>query len=144
MWTGCRTWMNSERGLDPENRDTDCDGAGDGDEVLFGTDPLFDPGDFDGDGLSDDLEIVLGLYPEYADSDSDWASDGYEVAQGTNPRDLNERPPLDVVTHIPHPFRVMSFEPRKSSSVALRATELFLLLTHEIAGAGHAGSCSST
>jgi len=36
------------------------------------------------------------------------------------------------------------YHPKKSSSPALRAAELFSLLTDEAAGAGQARSCSST
>lgn len=78
----------------PEMADTDGDGASDGQEVVAGTNPLNNPGDFDQDGLSDDLEIVLGTDPESADSDLDWASDGYENEAGTDPLDAESTPAL--------------------------------------------------
>ena len=59
--------------------DTDGDGALDGEEVRAGTNPLNDPGDYDQDGLSDDLEVVLGTDPIAADTDDDGFSDGEEV-----------------------------------------------------------------
>ncbi|MFH0908968.1 MAG: hypothetical protein V1929_09415 [bacterium] len=80
----------------PADADTDKDGATDAQEVGAGTNPLNDPGDFDGDGLSDDLETVLGTDPGEADSDLDWASDGYEIQQGTDPFDPSNAPPLTV------------------------------------------------
>ena len=44
--------------------------------------------DFDGDGLSDYLEVMkYGTDPNNADTDGDGCSDGQEVAEGTNPLD---------------------------------------------------------
>lgn len=41
--------------------------------------------DFDGDGLSNQQEIILGTNPYSADSDWDGLSDSQELAMGTNP-----------------------------------------------------------
>ena len=81
-------------GTDPQNEDTDGDGASDGDELAAATDPLNNSGDRDGDGLSDDLETVLGTDPDEADTDLDWASDGYEVQKGTDPLNPASTPSL--------------------------------------------------
>lgn len=79
---------------DANNADTDGDGATDGEEIGAGTNPLNNPGDSDQDGLSDDLELVLGTYPNLADSDEDWVSDGYEYEQATDPLDDESAPAL--------------------------------------------------
>lgn len=81
----------------PTNSDTDGDGAGDGAEVIAGTDPLNNPGDRDFDGLSDDLEEVLDTDADMADTDGDWVSDGYEYEQNTDPLDSGSAPVLRLV-----------------------------------------------
>lgn len=130
-----------EIGTSPLVADTDGDGVLDGDEVAQGTDPLDDitdaaagevptvdepvaaeepadvevaltPGDSDGDGLEDAIELELGTDPfdldtdddgltdgdEYyvyatgtrnPDSDGDGVLDGTEIANGTDPNDPN-------------------------------------------------------
>jgi len=65
----------------PTLSDADLDGALDGAEIRAGTNPLNHPGDSDEDGLSDDLETVLGTDPDSADTDLDWFSDGFEEAK---------------------------------------------------------------
>lgn len=82
---------------DPVEPDTDGDGADDGAEVEAQTDPLNNPGDFDEDGLSDDLEVVLGTDPDEPDTDEDWVSDGYEVEKETDPLDVEDYPWLSLV-----------------------------------------------
>ncbi len=42
-------------------------------------------GDFDGDGINNQDELILGLNPLKADTDGDGIPDGYEVANGLNP-----------------------------------------------------------
>jgi Bacterial TSP3 repeat len=125
-------------GTSPLSADTDGDGVLDGDEVAQGTNPLDGiaaaptaeapaveetpaaeptaaeavaaPGDSDGDGLEDAIEVELGTDPadldtdddgltdgdEYyvyqtgtrnPDSDGDGVVDGEEIANGTNPND---------------------------------------------------------
>ena len=78
---------------DPNDFDTDDGGVGDGVEVLSsGTDPN-DPsddypsgGDTDGDGLTDEEELVIGTDPNDPDTDNDGLSDGEEViVVGTDP-----------------------------------------------------------
>ncbi len=46
--------------------------------------------DHDGDGLSDDLEAILGTDPTNPDTDGDGVSDGIENTRGTNPNNPNE------------------------------------------------------
>ncbi|MFN3203019.1 MAG: OmpA family protein [Bradymonadia bacterium] len=80
---------------DPNNADTDNGGVPDGVEVTMdGTDPL-DPvddlsGDFDGDGLPNGEEVMIGTDPTNPDTDGDGINDGTEV-NGENPTD-----PLDA------------------------------------------------
>ena len=111
--------------------DTDGDGRGDGAEVASGSDPLDPsdprPGDTDGDGISDETEILdlgtnplasdsdrdgltdraeveqYGTDPLVADTDGDGVSDGLEVARGTDPLDSRDggiaaTPPGGTVT----------------------------------------------
>lgn len=62
--------------------DEDGDGFTDADEVLiFETDPC--SSDTDGDGLTDDVEIVSCTDPTNADTDNDGLSDGVETDTGT-------------------------------------------------------------
>jgi hypothetical protein len=128
----------AEIGTSPLSADTDSDGVLDGDEIAQGTDPLDGlatapgeetlvteeapaeeptpasvvaaPGDSDGDGLEDAIEVELGTDPvdldtdddgltdgdEYyvyqtgtrnPDSDGDGVVDGEETANGTDPND---------------------------------------------------------
>ena len=87
-------------GTDPLNADTDFDGAFDGQEITFGTNPLVDdfatapapgaqnlPGyDGDLDGLGAYDEGVYGTSPTVYDSDGDGLADGIEVfTYGTDP-----------------------------------------------------------
>jgi hypothetical protein len=93
-------------GTSPLSADTDSDGVLDGDEVAQGTDPLDGiaaapteetptneagpaeeptpasavaaPGDSDGDGLEDAIEVELGTDPADADTDDDGLTDGDE------------------------------------------------------------------
>jgi len=79
-------------GTDPNKRDTDDDGLGDGREVTnLKTDPL-NP-DTDGDGLSDGREVKhLGTDPLQADTDNDGYSDKVEVDASTDPLNPNSYP----------------------------------------------------
>ncbi len=64
--------------------DTDNDGLTDDIEALLGTDPLIS--DTDLDGLSDGVEVNQTLTdPLNIDSDSDGISDGYEVSHASDP-----------------------------------------------------------
>jgi len=97
---------SAEIGTSPLSADTDSDGVLDGDEVAQGTDPLDGigaapteesapaeessteeptpasavaaPGDSDGDGLEDAIEVELGTDPVDPDTDDDGATDGDE------------------------------------------------------------------
>ncbi|MCX6795415.1 MAG: hypothetical protein NT165_01620 [Candidatus Falkowbacteria bacterium] len=68
----------------PENIDTDGDGLTDQEEVLAGTD--INKVDTDGDGLSDYEEVkTYKTDPLKSDTDGDGYSDGAEVKSGYNP-----------------------------------------------------------
>ncbi|MFT6399775.1 MAG: hypothetical protein ACJAYU_004544 [Bradymonadia bacterium] len=75
--------VNGEPTSDPFDPDTDGGGVRDGREVEDGTDPNDsedDAGfDFDGDGLSNEEEFILGTDPSNPDTDGDGRNDGQEV-----------------------------------------------------------------
>lgn len=50
--------------------------------------PPVEDGDNDGDGLSNQQELLLGTDPEVADTDNDGVPDGQEVAENTNPQEF--------------------------------------------------------
>lgn len=54
--------------------------------------------DFDGDGLSDDQERVLGTFPFSADTDGDGYPDGEEFARQSDPRDESSMPDSSQVS----------------------------------------------
>jgi uncharacterized protein (DUF362 family) len=70
---------------------TDDDGATDSDVVFITANPPAQPGDADGDGLSDDDEDnVYGTDPDDADTDDDGLTDGPEVnTHATDPTDYD-------------------------------------------------------
>ena len=86
-------------GTDPNDPDTDGDGIPDGQEVnTDGTDPLdscssiggtpLGTDDCDGDGLTNEEEIMLGTDPDNPDTDGDGIDDGQEInVDGTDPLD---------------------------------------------------------
>ncbi len=98
---------------DPNNPDTDGDGAEDGEEVFYETDPLVaeedqSRPDMDEDGLFDnDEEGVYNTDPNNPDTDGDGVGDGQEVEDGTDP--LGQEPVL--TTPIPTPPPLTSLEP---------------------------------
>jgi hypothetical protein len=87
----------------PLLRDTDFGGVSDGQEdpnsngrldagegnPNSGPDDGNLPGDSDGDGIQDSLEIAAGTNPNLADTDGDGLTDGQEAVIGTNPLDLD-------------------------------------------------------
>jgi len=79
-------------GTDPTAADTDGDTLSDGDEVLiYGTDPL-DATDTDGDGMSNDWELVNRLdaadpADAWQDADHDCLLNAEECTLGSDPRD---------------------------------------------------------
>ena len=79
---------------DPNDEDTDGDGASDGEEVYYETDPLDEndrprPVDSDEDGLFDHDEAnVYDTDPNKPDTDGDGIEDGQEVYDNTDPTEL--------------------------------------------------------
>ncbi len=100
-------------GTNPNNSDTDADGAPDGSETGTGvwvslTDRGTSPflADTDKDGLPDGVENNSGIFvnsgqtgsnPLLADTDGDGVDDAYEVLKGTNPSNAASTPPLWTV-----------------------------------------------
>ena len=107
---------NRERyceGSDPlvfDMRDTDGDGMHDWHEIMiFGDLSQTGSGDFDGDGLANDQEMILHsnsveviCNPSEFDTDGDGTDDGTEVAQGGDPSDPSDggQPPEPPETTI--------------------------------------------
>ncbi len=101
------------RGTNPNNSDTDGDGAPDASETETGTwVSLTDRGtnplqpDTDGDGLLDGVETNSGMFvdemdtgtnPLLSDTDADGAPDGFEVEQDTDPTDPADLPLMWIV-----------------------------------------------
>ena len=80
--------------LNPLNADTDSDGMGDGWEINFEYEPLFDDGakndDDDNDGLINLEEFQNSTLPNNSDTDSDGISDGNEInIYTTNPTNID-------------------------------------------------------
>ena len=74
----------------PDNADTDGDGYNDWIELNNGFSPFtagirLEEGDFDQDGLSDNLECHFKVDPVNPDTDGDGLLDGAEVLKGYNP-----------------------------------------------------------
>jgi Concanavalin A-like lectin/glucanases superfamily/PA14 domain/Bacterial TSP3 repeat len=101
------------QGTNPNNNDTDGDGALDGSETGTGvwvslsnrgTNPFV--GDTDNDGLLDGVEDNTGTFvdathtgsnPLVGDTDGDGVEDGYEVTKGTSPTNPSQTPLLWTV-----------------------------------------------
>jgi len=78
-----------------DNLDTDGDGWDDWMEYWFGGDakaPAMYPDDTDGDGLPDELELMIGTEIDNIDSDNDGANDFDESAYNGDPNDSGVRP----------------------------------------------------
>ena len=69
--------------IDEIEKDTDGDGLSDEEELIIGTNPLIP--DTDGDGLSDGLEYILGFDPLLINADGDSFNDYQEYQNGTDP-----------------------------------------------------------
>jgi hypothetical protein len=85
-------WETQVFQTDPNKADTDGDGYSDLTEIKNGFDPLdkklnakLKDGDFDKDGLSNQLELLFGTDPTNVDSDGDGYKDGEEVKAGYDP-----------------------------------------------------------
>ncbi|MFA7685533.1 MAG: S-layer homology domain-containing protein, partial [Candidatus Gracilibacteria bacterium] len=91
---GLTNLQEFEFGSSPVDADTDQGGAKDGDEHKWGTnplDPVDDPLDDDGDGLTNMAEkLVYSTDPKNPDTDGGCAKDGIEVGKNTNPLDSND------------------------------------------------------
>ncbi|RKX22385.1 MAG: hypothetical protein DRP45_11425, partial [Candidatus Zixiibacteriota bacterium] len=85
---------------DVDQPDKDFDGVGDfcdncperwnSDQGDYNSDGIGDAcSDIDGDGLGDDLELLMGSSNSSADTDNDGLSDGAEYASGTDPTDAD-------------------------------------------------------
>ncbi|MFW2405214.1 MAG: choice-of-anchor U domain-containing protein [Gammaproteobacteria bacterium] len=73
-----------------DTTDSDGDGMSNNFELLYGfnpSDPSDGSGDADGDGLSNSQEFANQTFPDDPDSDDDGANDGAEIGAGTDPRD---------------------------------------------------------
>lgn len=86
--------LECELGLNPTAKDSDKGGTTDDVELILGSNPLNpldDPHDSDGDGLTNLLEIsVYKTDPLKADTDQGGVNDGVEVSRGTNPLDSTD------------------------------------------------------
>ena len=131
---GVPDWVEQEFGADPMLDDTDGDGLSDYDEIfvlssnpakqdsdgngIFDSDEDFDgdtitnivelangtnpvSADTDGDGLNDNVEAVYGTNPLEADSDNDGAEDGWEVSNGFDPLIFNDSFNITLSADIP-------------------------------------------
>lgn len=79
-------WLLAQ--LNPNEADTDGDGAFDGWELANGFDPLSDSDgdlDSDGDGLTNREEFDADTNPHLADTDGDGMPDGWELSNGLDP-----------------------------------------------------------
>jgi thermitase len=78
--------VNVLRALTEANPDVDADGFPDLWELAhFGNCRRDGSGDFDGDGLTDREEFILGTSPVLIDTDGDGTPDGWEVLHGLDP-----------------------------------------------------------
>ena len=67
----------------PSGMDADGDGLSNEAEIVYGTDPY--QGDSNGDGLSDGEDVAAGFSPTSSDVDGDGLSNTWELAHGTDP-----------------------------------------------------------
>lgn len=81
---------------DPNTPDSDADQFDDWTEIVNGHNPIgsgnLKETDFDQDGLSDRLELMLATDPTKADTDGDGFSDGHEIASGFSPVSTSTAP----------------------------------------------------
>ena len=107
-----------------------CGGASDSDydpAAACAADAFQDPGDSDGDGLSDSEEAQLGTDPRKEDSDGDEVSDFGERGIGTNPLDRQSTlPERDFFVVLP--YKKQPQERKLKFSTNIKSADVYFLI----------------